>query len=163
MKQSQRPVRILIGLAAVVAVGLGWWLFTRGGPSTAPLATAAPVPRAAAPAPVALPEAVAVTASVAAPTPVAPAVVLQVASIRPPAQAPVAVAPVPVSEVAPAPAPVAALDEVASTERMYLAHASLRAPEVADPDSETNRRILQTMVTKALAQPVATPSASAAP
>jgi hypothetical protein len=34
---------------------------------------------------------------------------------------------------------------------MYLAHAPLREPEVADPDSETNRRILETMVTKALA------------
>jgi hypothetical protein len=39
---------------------------------------------------------------------------------------------------------------VAATERMYLAHASLRTPEVADPDSASNRQILQTMVTKAL-------------
>jgi hypothetical protein len=37
---------------------------------------------------------------------------------------------------------------------MYMAHASLREPTVADPDSEANRRILQSMVQKAL-QPAA--------
>jgi hypothetical protein len=36
------------------------------------------------------------------------------------------------------------------TQRMYLAHASLRMPEVADPDSSTNREVLQAMVQKAL-------------
>lgn len=41
--------------------------------------------------------------------------------------------------------------ESIATRRMYMAHASLRTPEVANPDSEANRRILQTMVTKALA------------
>gem|GEM_PF-6836219 len=40
---------------------------------------------------------------------------------------------------------------------MYAAHASLRAPEVADPDSAANKRILSTMVAKALAQPAAPP------
>jgi hypothetical protein len=35
---------------------------------------------------------------------------------------------------------------------MYVAHASLRAPAVADPDSVENRRILAEMVSKALAQ-----------
>jgi hypothetical protein len=43
---------------------------------------------------------------------------------------------------------------MAATERMYLAHASLRTPEVADPDSASNRQILQTMVEKALARAV---------
>jgi hypothetical protein len=42
--------------------------------------------------------------------------------------------------------------EVAATRRMIMAHAPLRTQEVSDPDSETNRRILQTMVTKALSQ-----------
>jgi hypothetical protein len=46
--------------------------------------------------------------------------------------------------------PPTLVDEVAATERMYLAHSPLREPEVADPDSETNRRILQTMVEKAV-------------
>jgi hypothetical protein len=41
---------------------------------------------------------------------------------------------------------------------MYLAHASLRVPEVADPDSVTNRQILQTMLGKALGKPA--PSAA---
>lgn len=40
--------------------------------------------------------------------------------------------------------------EVLATRRMYGAHAPLRTPEVADPDSEANRQILQTMVEKAL-------------
>jgi hypothetical protein len=43
---------------------------------------------------------------------------------------------------------------------MYMAHASLRTPEVADPDSTTNRQILQTMIAKALrAQAAAKPAA----
>jgi hypothetical protein len=33
---------------------------------------------------------------------------------------------------------------------MVAAHSSLRMPEVADPDSNTNRQILQVMVAKAL-------------
>lgn len=44
--------------------------------------------------------------------------------------------------------------EVQAARRMYMAHASLREPSVADPDSEANRRILQSMVQKAL-QPAA--------
>jgi hypothetical protein len=54
--------------------------------------------------------------------------------------------------------------EVAATSRMYIAHAPLREPTVADPDSEANRRILETMVLKALhraTQP--TSEAAAAP
>jgi hypothetical protein len=39
-----------------------------------------------------------------------------------------------------------------ATARMLAAHASLRTERVADPDSAENRRILQTMITKALAQ-----------
>jgi hypothetical protein len=35
---------------------------------------------------------------------------------------------------------------------MYMAHAPLRDPAVADPDSEQNRQILQSMVTKALSR-----------
>jgi hypothetical protein len=40
--------------------------------------------------------------------------------------------------------------EVMATRRMYAEHAPLRALDVADPDSEANREILQTMVLKAL-------------
>jgi hypothetical protein len=51
-------------------------------------------------------------------------------------------------------------EQVIGTRRMYIAHAPLRVPEVADPDSAGNRRILQTMVTKALSHP-ATPAPAA--
>ena len=42
--------------------------------------------------------------------------------------------------------------ETLATRRMYLAHAPLRTPAVADPDAEENRIILQQMVLKALAR-----------
>jgi hypothetical protein len=48
--------------------------------------------------------------------------------------------------------PVPQSAEVRSTRAMYMAHAPLRAPAVADPDSEQNRQILQSMVTKALSR-----------
>jgi hypothetical protein len=41
-------------------------------------------------------------------------------------------------------------DEPAATRQMFVAHAPLRVPELADPDSKANREILQTMVLKAL-------------
>lgn len=50
--------------------------------------------------------------------------------------------------------------ESIATRRMYMAHASLRTPEVSNPDSETNRRILQTMVTKALGRAPTSPQSS---
>ncbi|HLP23595.1 MAG TPA: hypothetical protein VK139_06100 [Microbacteriaceae bacterium] len=99
------------------------------------------------------------TAAESAPTPAAPDV-----SPHPSSQAPL----IPAIANTPAPVPVPAsaasaaaaaptaqptpspTDEVAATERMYLAHAPLRDPEVADPDSGTNRRILETMVLKGL-------------
>jgi hypothetical protein len=47
---------------------------------------------------------------------------------------------------------------------MYAAHAPLRTPEVADPDSAANKQIPQTMVLKALAQqPAVSPSNPPAP
>lgn len=48
--------------------------------------------------------------------------------------------------------PAAAIPEAVGTRRMYAAHAPLRTPAVADPDSGQNRQILQTMVSKALAR-----------
>lgn len=67
------------------------------------------------------------------------------------------VIPAPAAEKA-APAPIAVPEnkvEIVATARMYAAHASLRTPEVADPDSQSNKLILQTMVQKALAQSTA--------
>jgi hypothetical protein len=46
---------------------------------------------------------------------------------------------------------VAPRSEIESTQQMIAAHAVLRDPRVADPDSAENRMILQTMVLKALA------------
>ena len=42
------------------------------------------------------------------------------------------------------------ISEVDGTHRMIEAHAPLRSPEVANPDSTGNRRILQTMLSKAI-------------
>jgi hypothetical protein len=78
----------------------------------------------------------------------------------PVAQQPAA-APAPAPEMKPPAAPVRVAEnpaELAATARMYAAHAPLRVPEVADPDSATNKQILQTMVTKALAQPATAPA-----
>jgi hypothetical protein len=53
----------------------------------------------------------------------------------------------------PATAPTQAITETAemrATNRMIMAHASLRAPAEANPDSKENREILQTMLSKAL-------------
>jgi hypothetical protein len=42
--------------------------------------------------------------------------------------------------------------ELQATRRMVAAHAPLRVPSVADPDSVENQRVLQTMVLKALSK-----------
>jgi hypothetical protein len=64
-----------------------------------------------------------------------------------------------VTSAAPAAAPAAPTEpplppdnvpEIQASARMYAAHAPLRVPEVADPDSAANREILQAMVTKAI-------------
>ncbi|MBI5422956.1 MAG: hypothetical protein HZA32_02640 [Opitutae bacterium] len=46
----------------------------------------------------------------------------------------------------------ATASEVQATRRMYAAHAPLRAPEVANPDSTANRAALQTMLQKSLSR-----------
>ncbi len=40
---------------------------------------------------------------------------------------------------------------VAETRSMYQAHASLRTPEVSDPDSDTNRRLRSTLLNNIIA------------
>ncbi len=80
-----------------------------------------------------------------------------VAATPPPPRPVVAAAPAPpAAPPAPALAP-AQQARVEATQRMYLAHAPLRAPEVANPDSEANRRILQAMVMKTLRPAPASP------
>ena len=61
--------------------------------------------------------------------------------------------------VQPASVPTAlAQQQIEGTHRMYLAHQSLRSPEVADPDSKSNTAILSTMVRKALIHSPAGPA-----
>lgn len=52
--------------------------------------------------------------------------------------------------------------QVQATRRMYMAHASLRSQEVADPDSEANLAILNTMVKKAIGHSLLSERESAA-
>ena len=149
--KTPRPTRLLLGIAALAAGATLWWLLSRSGPAAAPIA-AGPEPDAGQSSELAAP---AVASETVAPLPEATPKPSEVA-YRPA----IASVPTPVPEkvraatLAPtthASVPRPADDEVAATERMYLAHAPLRDPEVADPDSECNRRILQTMVGKALA------------
>lgn len=58
-------------------------------------------------------------------------------------------------DLTPIPGELSAAND-AATNRMVAAHASLRMPAAADPDSEANRRILRVMVGKALARRDAT-------
>ena len=85
-------------------------------------------------------------------TPAPAAVAATPAVLTPPPAPPPAVAK-PASPANPA--------AMAATERMYLAHASLRMPEIADPDSASNRQILDTMVSKALGRQRNAPPARA--
>lgn len=149
--RARRSKSLFLGIAAMTVAALAWWLFFRAAKPSAPVAQA---PQPAAPVVVAPPSPVADATEAVAPVPTAPV-----------AMPPVAVAPVPVAVIAPSAVPAAPsampvappsparFDEDAASRRMYLAHAPLREPEVADPDSEANRRILQTMVTKALSMP----------
>ncbi len=50
-------------------------------------------------------------------------------------------------------ADIEASPEVLATRRMIAAHAPLREPSVADPDSPENMAVLQNMLTQLLAQP----------
>jgi len=156
--------------AGLLLVACGLWWFNRSTPprSPAPVAVAKPLPPLEIPAET---QEVKTTvgeekaATVSAPVVGIPAV----PGVARPAVPDPAVHPVGLSDhsapvvvaLAPAPAassaPAHAADEQAATVRMYAAHASLRAPEVADPDSAANKRILSTMVAKALAQPAAPP------
>lgn len=150
MKPSSRT--LVLGAAGfLVAAGLVWWLLRPAPPASAPVAGTPPITVPAAPD--------ATQAPASAPAPSAPVAAHRGEVAPAAASAPVEVATAPSAQPAPVPVapsaivaqPQPVIDEVVATERMYLAHAPLREPEVSDPDSETNRRILETMVTKALA------------
>lgn len=159
MKTPSRSTLILT-LAALALLGVAlWYLRSRvSAPLAAPLAQTKPAPAAARPKAASL----AVRNEAVAPSPVAapgPAMALSPAAPAAPPRNSPDIAPIPRSHEAPspsaspAPTPRDAAErptEIAATARMYAAHAPLRTPEVADPDSPGNRRILQTMIGKAL-------------
>lgn len=152
--KSPRKKILLSALGLLVALGIWWYLSPSPAVPPSPVAPLAGV--ALPPAPLApTPEAEAVGS-----TPVAPVV----APVQPVAPTASTVLPAPdvttaaslggapATDSRPAPA-----DEPAATARMYAAHAPLRVPEVADPDSISNQRILHAMVNKALAAPASPP------
>lgn len=159
---SRRSLSVTVLLLALVA-GLALWYFRTDSQPAAPMVTKPkPAPAVAAPASKPI-EAQAEPAAVGQAKPVE----------APQFSLPSVSSPVTTASAQPAPATPAATpaaftaqsselsqEEVAATARMYAAHAPLRTPEVSDPDSETNRRILQTMVTKAIAQGPSLPPGS---
>jgi len=166
MSKQKKYSRWWLGLTIVILAGLALWYFQPKlvVPSAIPLAQTQPAaPTTTFPGSAAenLPNRESAPAAV--PAVVQPAAV---ASIPPP------VLPVAHSLTAPervvqnieksATVVVAAKNpsETAATARMYAAHSSLRAPELADPDSATNKQILGTMVAKLLTQPATPPPAS---
>ena len=138
-------------------IPLGLWFQGRRAPAPTPAHLAQPAPTDARPEspstastpPVSVPTpATAHSTAKASPAPAAPT---PVAATAAPAASPTSAS----SGTPGAPATHAdkrESPEVTATRRMYGAHASLRSPELADPDSETNRRVLQTMVEKALSR-----------
>ncbi len=170
MSNPKNSRRWWVGGAVVALLGLaGWWLSRSARPAVVNHETGMAVssPSVDAPAPSSLPnqpasEKPAATPTVASvPAPAGPAV--PAVSTPPSSQV---TTPVTLPEKSARPidaksdAETAAASgviprptsEAQATARMYAAHASLRTPEVADPDSKANKQILQTMVLKALAQ-----------
>lgn len=158
-----RRRKLFVALGAVLAIVAALLLWRRQNE----VRTATPKPAAATPAVVAAPRTAAPTTTISQKAPPAPrlpsaeaqpaAGVAASAAAPAPAlpEAPDAAAPVAPASSTPTPAakpetPAPVSSEVLATRRMVAAHAPLRAPEEANPDSATNRRILETMVQKAL-------------
>jgi hypothetical protein len=165
----------MLGFVAVAAVivGVVVWHHTRARPANAvvtkppaPVAAVVTTPQAtpaSIPAPPVAPTkpSSSVAAETAAPmttpatAPLPPSTPTPVEATPDPASPPQQVATEPASTTATvvsAPESAPPGSEVTATRQMIMAHAPLRVPEVADPDSTTNRQILQTMVTKAISR-----------
>lgn len=154
--------KVFLGLALVGVLGLVLWQVTRRSPP----APAQHVPAATADAPPVTPahnpppgNPVAPTDVAAVPltTPVLPSPATSGASPAAPMDGTAPVTPLPLPALLPQ-VQSEANPELVATARMYAAHASLRASEVADPDSQSNRQILRTMIDKSLAHVRSTPS-----
>ena len=155
MRRHKKFISVLVGLITLTAVV--WWFSARTPAPSAKESLAAKVPVARVDAAVA--SATAISAHAAQPEP-APAATAA-ASALPAASAPsLASSQAAGPDVRPVPTAADAANrktEMLATAQMYAAHASLRTPEVADPDSAGNRQILQAMVTKALIRPASAP------
>lgn len=144
--KSRKTFRLLLMVAGLAAIVVGWYLTKSR--EVAPT----PARQAAKPAPKVEPPVAAPPATKGdAPAPTA----LARTSGEPAAPAQASLPPAPtVAPTAPLPqaafvVPLAAPEELA-TERMITAHAPLRTPAVANPDSPENHKALQAMLVKAL-------------
>lgn len=170
-----RSTKILLLTLAAVFGGIAFWLL-RPRPAKPNPSLPAPVAHTSVPPPVAPPTEEPLAAQqpqseIAPSVPTAPAGQTRAFESQNLAGAPVI--PVATVPIEPSSQPIATqvLDtkpqtpnaEIAATARMYAAHASLRTPEVADPDSRANKQILQTMVLKALSQPASLPPTARQP
>lgn len=150
----------LLGLIAGLAIWLRWRLPPPQAPAELPAQAQAAVPHQTA----AAESSTSVSEQLAEPQ--APVVAAALPSAAAPAPAMLSPAPAAAPGMAALPAPdreqsenpppaegapaQIQTDGLRGSARMYAAHAPLRAPEVADPDSATNKKIMQTMVLKAL-------------
>jgi hypothetical protein len=150
---SSSKTRAVLGALLIALVGAGLWLvFRERSDSAGSTPMTATPPRNAQPEHVVAPATPRETS--------APSVLSTAGTPPPPLSAPSSADPIPavvpaaIAATPPQPpaGPVSQPAEVRATRAMYMAHAPLRDPAVADPDSEQNRQILQSMVTKALSR-----------
>jgi hypothetical protein len=159
-KPSNKTAAILMTVAAIVVVGVALWLL-RPVPQVHAAVKAVTAAQPAKSAPHVPPGATSAgDLSIATGPQTTATLATAVAAVSaatipkfPPSTSP-AVTPAAANQTAPSspPAIVAPADEITASARMYAAHASLRTPEVSDPDSQANKQILRTMVLKVLAQ-----------
>lgn len=148
----------MLGLFLLTVVA-GVWYLTRPR-DAAPELVRSPFDRTA-PAPVAAtpPAAPPAAPSPSLPTPPADTLPATTVATAQPSNATVTPTAAPATTAAPvaASAPAQLTPEEQATSRMIEAHAPLRVPAVADPDSKENRVVLQTMLHKALIRKEAPP------
>jgi hypothetical protein len=170
--KMRRSKKIIFGfILLVVCVVIGWKVsrsriskqrdhisYVQSGVGKGPLATMATKPQISS---LANADNEGEPLAVAKSTPAAPLEIPVVMPVTLPQTA--APIPRPALQSAPSISPVAQDDrepkkkapDLVGTMNMYLAHVSLREPEVADPDSQTNRLILTSMVQKAISNAAA--------
>lgn len=150
---SQNRIRVTLALAGVATAAGIWYLLRPHDSATMPPAAPAvtELPAGVDPVPATQPATESTPAPAAPPqveTALATAPVPALAATPPQAIA-TTLSPTPAQPVSSASPATVSPTELA-TERMIIAHAPLRKPALADPDSPENRQVLQTMLQKAL-------------